>query len=61
MEQVLSEADGRREDARSCGARAGEPATGVADREAAGRRKSKPDQTGGQGGNERSQDIGDGE
>jgi DNA-binding XRE family transcriptional regulator len=35
MGQVLSETDGRREDAGARGARAGEPASGSADREAA--------------------------
>jgi len=59
MEQVLSEANGRREDAGVGGKRAGESAGRSADCETAGRRESEPDKTGGQGGNERAKDISD--
>jgi hypothetical protein len=61
VEAVLSEADGGWGAPGVGGERAGESAIGSADREAASGGKSQPDETGGQSGDERAEDIGDGE
>src|SRR6266850_264837 len=61
MEAVLSEADGGCKVAGAGGKRTGESAIGSADCEVAGGGESEPDKTGGEGGDERAKDFGDGE
>ena len=61
MEAVLSETDEGYGAAGVGRGRARESAIGCADRETAGRGESQPNKTGGEGGNERTKDFGDGE
>src|SRR5882672_11430783 len=61
MEAVLSEADGGCKVAGAGGKRTGESAIGSADCEVAGGGESEPDKTGGEGGDERAKEYGDGE